>query len=514
MARRIPTVLVTGATGGIGFAAAAALLHRGARVLVHGRSLDKAQAASARLLELAPAGSIRPVFGDLSRLDDVRALADQVLEEPRLDVVIHNAGLERQERHQTVDGLELTLTVNHLAPLLLTRRLAPLLERSAPSRVVFVSSLVHAWGTLRWDDLEAVTWYAAEPVYYQSKLAAALSALELARRLAPRGVTVLLVPPGLTRTNFGRDLRGAARVWLAVVGRLFFRAPEVVGRELAAVSLEEGFGWTPGAYVDRLVVRLPSPKALNEDDQLRLWTWSCERLGLPVDEPARAAPLPAPPPLRPRAASVVAHVALGEMLGFGTTALVAFVALSLGGHPETVRGQLIALVTMVLAGTIEGASLGYFQWRALRRWLPALQPRPFVGATVVVAAGGWLVGMSVPLIATIQGVTDGGGAPAPSASSVAAFAAGFGLVAGALFGLAQGAVLRRHVDGVRWWIGASSLGWAAGLPIAYLAGSLGSEAMSVGEAAGLSLGAGLGMGLAVGVATYAATRRMRPRANG
>lgn len=217
-------------------------------------------------------------------------------------------------------------------------------------------------------------------------------------------------------------------------------------------------------------------------------------------------------PRRPDRAAWLRAVIAGEVLGFSATAMIAFVALSLGGHPTTITGRVVALVVMVAAGTLEGASLGYFQWRLLHRWLPGLSARRYVGATVAVAAGGWLLGMSVPLVATLAGATaapSAATAPGPSAPLVALFAAGFGAAAGALFGLAQARVLARQVRGTGAWVVGNLVGWALGLPFAYLAGSLGTATMTGWSALGLSAGAGACMGVCVALATHAAMRRLQ-----
>ncbi|MBK7533999.1 MAG: SDR family NAD(P)-dependent oxidoreductase [Myxococcales bacterium] len=516
------TVLVTGATSGIGFATAAEFARRSVRVLVHGRTQASAQAAAAQLVAQHGARAVRAVWGDLGVLAEVRALAAQVAQEPRLDVLMHNAGLERWERTLTPDGNELTLAVNHLAPFLLTRLLTPLLERSRPARVVFVSSVVHGWGQLHWDDLHGRTWYTPESAYYQSKLAAALAAGEFARRLAPQGVSVLLAPPGLTSTRFGRDFRGVAGWWARSVGARLFRKPAEVARELASVCLDDRFAAVSGAYVNRLELGLPSEKARSRDDALRLWTWTCQQLQLPADDPPPGGDLPPLPLRRPRLAQWVRAVVSGEALGFTATALIALAALAVGGRPVTLGDRAVALLIMGIAGTVEGALLGWFQWRALRRWLPELSARRFVAATVAVAAGGWLLGMSVPLIVAATGADTGAATAAAAGAATAAataasapgplgvilFALGFGALTGALFGAAQGAVLTRHVRGVARWIGGNALGWAMGLPLSYLAASMAGAHTPGWQMLGMSAMAGAGMGLFVSLATYLAMQKM------
>jgi NAD(P)-dependent dehydrogenase (short-subunit alcohol dehydrogenase family) len=151
--------LLTGATSGIGFRTAVELAHRQVRVLLHGRSVTSAEEAVARLRAEVPLARVHAVWADLGVMSEVRALAVRVLEEPRLDVLVHNAGLERWQRSTAPDGFEVTFAVNYLAPFLLTRLLTPLLERSKPSRIVFISSVVHGWGVMHWDDLQARGWW-------------------------------------------------------------------------------------------------------------------------------------------------------------------------------------------------------------------------------------------------------------------------------------------------------------------------------------------------------------------
>ncbi len=512
-----PVVLVTGATSGIGRATVLELARRRTAVLLHGRTAATARQAAEEVRRLVPEATVDPVWGDLGVLDEVRALAARVAEGPRLDVIVHNAGIERWEREVTADGLEVTFVVNHLAPLLLTLLLAPLLERSRPTRLIFLSSIVHGWGVIHWEDLQAERWYAPEAVYYQSKLAAALTAQELARRLHPAGISVVLLPPGLTRTRFTRDFRGFPGWWAGVLGPRLFRTPGSVAREVCEVALAERFGSVSGAYVDRLVIGVPALRARVRADQVRMWEASCAMIGMPADILPPASNLPPLMLPRPGLRAWLAAVTVGELLGFTTTALVGFVGLTLGGHPESVAGRVVALVVMGLAGTIEGASLGFFQWRLLRRWLPDLSASAYVGSTAAVAAGGWLLGMSVPLVMTLTGAMEDAvraPAPEPSMLTIVLFAAGFGAVAGAVFGVVQGRALAPHVRGVRSWILGNVGGWSLGLPCAYAAGSLGWAEMRWWHALGLSSAAGIAMGLFVALGTFLAMHRMASAKNG
>jgi NAD(P)-dependent dehydrogenase (short-subunit alcohol dehydrogenase family) len=208
-----PTVLVTGATDGIGRATALALAARGATVLVHGRDPARA-AAVAREANAVPGapGDAESVVGDLASLAAVRALAAAVRARGApLDVLVNNAGVAFRdaERRLSADGFELTFAVNHLAHFLLTRELLDLLAEAAArrggARVVTVSSELHARGRIDFDDLQGERRYGGTAAYANSKLANVLFARGLARRTAARGVTSNALHPGVIRTKLLRD---------------------------------------------------------------------------------------------------------------------------------------------------------------------------------------------------------------------------------------------------------------------------------------------------------------------
>jgi NAD(P)-dependent dehydrogenase (short-subunit alcohol dehydrogenase family) len=187
-------ILVTGATDGLGRALAAELARSGAIVLVHGRDPGRIADTIAEI-----DGRARPYLADLADLAQVRALADQVLaNEPRLDVLVNNAGIGTDvpggpTRQESADGYELRFAVNYLAGFALTERLLPLLTRSAPSRVVNVSSLGQQ--AIDFDDVMLTRGYSGTRAYCQSKLAQILHAADLSERLAGTGVTVNALHP-------------------------------------------------------------------------------------------------------------------------------------------------------------------------------------------------------------------------------------------------------------------------------------------------------------------------------
>ena len=165
------TVLVTGATSGIGRATALGLATMGAHIAITGRDRGRTDDA-AREIRAAGAGGVDVFVADLSSQAQVRRLAREVLDGlPRIDVLVNNVGGYWSTRHVTADGLERTFALNHLAPFLLTNLLLARLERSAPARVVTVASNAHATGRIDFDDLQGEGSYSGGRAYSQSKLA-------------------------------------------------------------------------------------------------------------------------------------------------------------------------------------------------------------------------------------------------------------------------------------------------------------------------------------------------------
>ncbi len=202
-------VLITGSTDGIGRATARALAAAGGKVILHGRSKPKVDAALAQLSEELPGAELEGVSFDLGSQVAVRKGAEQILARvPQLHVLINNAGIFADERMLTDDGIELTFAVNHVGPFLLTELLAPRLEASstsAPSRVINVSSIAHTRGRIHTSDLSLSSGWTGYAAYAQSKLANVMHALELAERHDPQKLVAYSLHPGVVGTKLLRQ---------------------------------------------------------------------------------------------------------------------------------------------------------------------------------------------------------------------------------------------------------------------------------------------------------------------
>lgn len=273
------TVLVTGATGGIGLATAAGLAGLGARVGIVGRDAARSEAVAGHLR--ATGARVDTFVADVSSQDELRRLADEVLDAyPRLDVLVNNVGGYWATRHVTVDGLEHTFAVNHLAAFLLTNLLLDRLRASAPARVVTVSSGAQAMGSIDFADLQGERDYSGQRAYNQSKLANVMFTYELARRLAGSGVTANALHPGVVRTNFGReDSKGWMRLILPVV-RPFMKSPERGAATSVHLASSPDVEGVTGRYFANSRPKASSRASQDAAAAARLWDVSAELVGL------------------------------------------------------------------------------------------------------------------------------------------------------------------------------------------------------------------------------------------
>jgi retinol dehydrogenase 12 len=275
------TCLVTGATSGIGFETAVELANRGATVLMAGPDLAQAEQARARLLERVPGAEVRAHGADLSRMDEVRRLAERVhAEHARLHVLINNAGIYANERRITADGYEATLAVNFLAPFLLTSLLHPMMASAPDARVVNVSSVAHAGARFDCDDPHFERRrYHGFFAYASSKLALLSVTRLLAERHPPPGPTMNALHPGVVGTPLvrGAGLPGRLLGWAMPLLRTPARGART---SIHLATAPELVGTTGGYFVDAKP-RRPSRVATDEALAERIFALALELTSAP-----------------------------------------------------------------------------------------------------------------------------------------------------------------------------------------------------------------------------------------
>jgi retinol dehydrogenase 14 len=281
----VRTILVTGATSGIGLAAAVELGRRGHRLVLAGRDPERTRAAVEQV-KAAGGKDVESVLADFASLASVRAMAQEYRSRVgRLDVLLNNAGSVFAGRTVTVDGLESTFAVNHLAPYLLTRLLLDLLEASgtpgAAARIVNVSSAAHYRATLDFDDLGYQRGgYSVTGAYGRSKLANVLFTAELARRLAGRPVTATSLHPGGVDTNIWSKLPWWISPVAKVLARVAMDTAEQGGARLVYLADSPEVEGVTGKYFHDKAARPPSALAQDEAVARRLWDESARLVGL------------------------------------------------------------------------------------------------------------------------------------------------------------------------------------------------------------------------------------------
>ena len=274
-------VLLTGATRGIGQAAAVELARRGAEVAIVGRDAERVKAVAAAAAAAGAGAAVHEHIADLTLMSEVRALAEEARGRyEHIDVLANNAGALFASRKVTSEGFEQTFALNHLAPFLLTSLLRDRLEGG---RVVTTASDAHKSGLLDLGDLQSEKSYSAMRVYGTSKLCNILFTRELARR-APE-LHANCFHPGVVRTGFGKNENGIWRV-LTTLGGPFFRSPQRGARSLVWLAVSDRAGALTGEYVQDEKVLAPSAQAQDETLAEGLWERSAQLVGLPADTPA------------------------------------------------------------------------------------------------------------------------------------------------------------------------------------------------------------------------------------
>jgi NAD(P)-dependent dehydrogenase (short-subunit alcohol dehydrogenase family) len=273
------TVVVTGATSGIGRATAIGLARMGAYVAVAGRDRTRAETVAD---EVRAAGGTAEMFvADLSSQVEVRRLAGDLLQKlPRIDVLVNNAGGYWDTRHVTADGLERTFAVNHLAPFLLTNLLLDRLVQSAPARVVTVASNAQSMGRIAFDDLQDEQSYSGSRAYNQSKLANVMFTYELARRSRATPVTANALHPGLVSTSFGAEDPAITQRLVVPFLRPFMKTAARGAMTSIHLASDPGIERESGLFFTKSKPVRSSKQSYDEAAAARLWQVSADLVAL------------------------------------------------------------------------------------------------------------------------------------------------------------------------------------------------------------------------------------------
>ena len=274
-------IIVTGATAGVGEVTARELAGMGATLVLIGRSAEKCRMVAEDIKSRTGNPEVSSLVGDLSAQADVRRLAAEFKQQyHRLDVLVNNAGAFFMARRESVDGIEMTFALNHLAYFLLTNLLLDVLVASAPARVVSVSSGAHYGGQLNFDDLEGKQNYGGWKAYGQSKLANILFTKELARRLEGQGVTANTLHPGFVASEFAKNNLGILKGPYSLVQKLIAISPEAGAQTSIFLASSPEVQDVTGQYFDKKKVVEPSAAAKDEAAGRRLWEISARMTGL------------------------------------------------------------------------------------------------------------------------------------------------------------------------------------------------------------------------------------------
>lgn len=266
---RDKTVVITGATSGIGEVAALRLAEQGARIVFTARDQARAETTMAKLRAANPAAEHGARFADLSLMAEVKRVAAEIAAAaPRIDVLIDNAGALFNKRTETAEGLEKTFALNHMAYFGLTRLLTPHIVDGG--RVVVVASNAHRGASLDFDDLQSRRNYRGFGVYSKSKLCNILFTRELARR-SPRGITANALHPGFVATRFGDQSGGVMQRLVGLAKPVGAISPEEGAKTMIYLASSPGIAKVSGQYFYRCVVETPTREAQNDADARRLW---------------------------------------------------------------------------------------------------------------------------------------------------------------------------------------------------------------------------------------------------
>lgn len=274
------TVLITGANTGIGKETAIDLAKRGARVIMACRDMERGQAALKEVIENSANDNVSCMKLDLSDTKSIREFADNINKgEEKLNILLNNAGVMVCPYGKTADGFEMQIGVNHMGHFLLTYLLLDLIKRSAPARIINVSSMAHQYGSINLADINSEKSYDKSRAYAQSKLANVLFTRSLAKRLEGTGVTAYSLHPGVVQTDLWRHLTGPQQMVMKVVTP-FTKSSEQGAQTSIYCAVEPSLENESGGYYSDCAPAKCSAKAQDDDLAQKLWELSCEKLNI------------------------------------------------------------------------------------------------------------------------------------------------------------------------------------------------------------------------------------------
>jgi NAD(P)-dependent dehydrogenase (short-subunit alcohol dehydrogenase family) len=273
-------VVITGGTSGIGEVAAQRLAAMGARIVLVARDRARGESTLNRLRTANPGVAHSAHYGDLSRISEMQRLAAEIAAaEPRIDVLVNNAGALFVSRHVTSDNLELTFATNHMSYFVLTLGLSERLFSSSAARIVNTASDAHRRCRLDFDDLQSTRSYSGFKVYGRSKLCNILFTRELAHRWSEKGVTANCLHPGFVATRFGDGSGGLLSVGIRV-GKLFAISPEKGADTIVYLASSPDVTKVTGEYFYQCLPATPTREARDSATAERLWIESAKLAGV------------------------------------------------------------------------------------------------------------------------------------------------------------------------------------------------------------------------------------------
>ncbi|MGD0864442.1 MAG: SDR family oxidoreductase [Rhizomicrobium sp.] len=272
------TVVITGATSGIGEVAADRLAAKGARIVFIARDKSRGEETLKHLRAIAPGREHAAYYADLSRISEMKRVSAEIAAaEPKIDVLINNAGALFNSRKLSADGLEMTFAVNHMAYFVVTNLLLP--RMGAGARIVSTSSDAHKGAKLNFDDLQSEHGYSGFGVYGRSKLCNILFTRELARRIKGSGVTANCLHPGFVATRFG-DKSGGIVSFAVRAAKNFALTPEQGAETIIYLASSPDVADVSGGYFYKSKIAAPTKEAQNDADAKKLWDVSAKISGV------------------------------------------------------------------------------------------------------------------------------------------------------------------------------------------------------------------------------------------